>query len=153
MDLEKRIRSILEQDVRLLGYEIAKITMISSKSGLTLEIKIDCDDPISLDDIVRVSEKINELLDQADPIDAPYTLDVSSLGAEKPILPERLSHYVGKYVNVHLINPISGSNIYEGDLVEASAETIIISYREKTRVKKVEIPASNIDKARLAIKF
>lgn len=153
MEVEKKVTALLEQPVAELGYEVAKVNLRSSKQGLTLEIFIDRDEPISLDDIVKVSEKINEVLDANDPISAPYTLDVSSLGAEKPIKVERLSHYVGKYVNVHITQPINGMNIIEGELAECDEEKTVITYREKTRVKKVEIPTKDIDKARLAIKF
>ena len=153
MEITKTIENLLGEPISLLGYEIAEVAIRSNKTGLTLEIKIDRDDPISLDDIVLVSEKINAILDENDPISAPYTLDVSSLGAEKPIKVERLAHYVGKYVNVHIINPIAGKNNYEGDLISSDPTTTTISFREKTRTKTVDIPTANIDKARLAIKF
>lgn len=153
MEVEKTIRNLLEEEISKLGYELAEVKLKSSKQGLTLEIYIDRDEPISLDDIVLVSNKINEVLDEKDPIDAPYTLDVSSLGAEKEIKVEKLGHYVGKYVNVHIVNPIGGKNYIEGDLTSFDDEIAVISYKEKTRTKKVEIPAKDIDKARLAIKF
>ncbi len=153
METGQLIKTLLDKPIEELGYEIAKVNLKSSKLGLTLEISIDRDEPISLDDIVIVSEKINEILDKEDPIQTPYTLDVSSLGAEKPIKIERLSHYLGKYVNIHITHPVEGKNIIEGDLIDSNDEKTIISYREKTRVKKVEIPTKDIDKARLAIKF
>lgn len=153
MEVEKTIRNLLEEEISKLGYELAEVKLKSSKQGLTLEIYIDRDEPISLDDIVLVSNKINEVLDEKDPIDAPYTLDVSSLGAEKEIKVGKLGHYVGKYVNVHIINPIGGKNYIEGDLISFDDEITVISYKEKTRTKKVEIPTKDIDKARLAIKF
>ncbi len=66
---------------------------------------------------------------------------------------ERLNAYVGKYVNVHLVNPIKGENIYEGDLKEVDDDKIIITYRQKTRSIDLEVLKSNIYKIRLAIKF
>ena len=103
--------------------------------------------------IVDVTNELNAYLDELNPFEKPYTLDLSSLGAEKPLKVERLSAYVGKYVNVHLINPIKGENIYEGDLKEVSDDKIIITYRQKTRSIDLEILKSNIYKIRLAIKF
>ena len=61
--------------------------------------------------------------------------------------------YVNSYVNVHLTNPINGENIYEGDLVAVNEDNILLSYRQKTRTKTVDIQKSNISKIRLAIKF
>ena len=153
METEKRIRSILESVVAEKGYELAQVRLFNNKNGLNLEVLVDRDDPISLEDIVAVSEAINAALDAEDPISSPYTVDVSSLGAEKPIPIERLPRYVGRYVNLHLRNGIRGSNTYEGDLVAIEEDNVILHYKEKTRTKDVIIPINNIDKARLAIKF
>ena len=94
-----------------------------------------------------------DLLDEIDPIEGEYTLDISSLGAEKPLKVEKLNDYINSYVNVHLINPINGENIYEGDLVSVNKNNITLSYRQKTRTKTVDITKENISKIRLAIKF
>ena len=85
--------------------------------------------------------------------DEKYFLDVSSLGAEKPLKVENLKDYVGRFIHVHVNNAINGLNIFEGDLVEVNEDSITLTYREKTRVKTVVILLSNIYKIRLAIKF
>ena len=103
--------------------------------------------------IVELTHALNDYLDEINPFEKPYTLDLSSLGAEKPLKIEKLGAYVNKYVNVHLINPIKGENIYEGDLSEVNDDNIVITYRQKTRSIKLEILKSNIYKIRLAIKF
>ena len=103
--------------------------------------------------IVEVSNILSSYLDEIDDSDEVYLLDVSSLGAEKPLKIEELNKYVSRYVNVHIINPIEGNNIFEGELSEVNDDSITITYRIKTRVKKVVILLSNIYKIRLAIKF
>ena len=103
--------------------------------------------------IVEVSNILSSYLDEIDDSDEVYLLDVSSLGAEKPLKIEELNKYVSRYVNVHIINPIEGNNIFEGELSEVNDDSITITYRIKTRVKKVVILQSNIYKIRLAIKF
>ncbi len=131
------------------GYELISLSLANK----TLSIVVDRVAPIDMDAIVEVTHILNDLLDEIDPIEGEYTLDVSSLGAEKPLKIDRLNDYVNSYINVHLINPINGENIYEGDLVSVSDEIITLSYRQKTRIKTVDIQKSNISKIRLAIKF
>ncbi len=109
--------------------------------------------PIDMNEIVSLSEKLSAYMDEIDDSETPYLLDISSLGAEKPLKVENLKDYVGRYVNVHVDNAINGENIFEGDMVEVSDDSITIEYRIKTRVKKVVILQSNIYKIRLAIKF
>ena len=102
---------------------------------------------------VELSHVLNDYLDELSPIEDAYTLDISSLGAEKPLKIEQLPSYINSYIHVHLINPINGENIYEGTLVTVGEDNIIVEYRQKTRTKTVDIQKSNISKIRLAIKF
>ena len=114
---------------------------------------MDKDQEIDMDMIVEVTNALNSYLDELNPFEKAYTLDISSLGAEKPIKIEKLGNYVGKYIHVHLINPIKGENIYEGDLTSVNEDSIVLTYKNKTRSISVEINKANISKLRLAIKF
>ena len=110
-------------------------------------------EPIDMEAIVEVSRVLNAYLDELNPFENSYTLDISSLGAEKPLNKDKLGDYVNRYIHVHLVNPIAGENIYEGTLVGQDEEKITLEYRVKTRTKVVDIQKSNISKIRLAIKF
>lgn len=143
------LKKLIETKLNTLGYELVEFGYGQD----TLTLVVDKESEIDMNMIVDVTNELNAYLDELNPFEKPYTLDLSSLGAEKPLKVERLNAYVGKYVNVHLINPIKGENIYEGDLKEVSDDKIIIVYRQKTRSFELEILKSNIYKIRLAIKF
>ena len=145
----KELEKLVEKTLSESGYELVSLSMTNK----TLSIDVDRISPIDMEAIVEVTHVLNQLLDEVDPIEGEYTLDVSSLGAEKPLKVEKLADYINSYVNVHLINPINGENIYEGELVSVSEDNIQLSYRQKTRIKTVDIQKSNISKIRLAIKF
>ena len=148
MELEE-LKSLISEHVNALGYELVEL----SYGQDVLTVIVDREQEIDMNAIVDLTNDLNSYLDELNPFTKPYTLDLSSLGAEKPLKVERLQAYVGKFVNVHLINPIKGENIYEGDLNEVNDDKIIISYRQKTRSIDLEILKSNIYKIRLAIKF
>ena len=143
----------IENKVNELGYELVSLSTRKEKGDLILSIVIDKVDPIDMNEIVSISEKLSAYLDEIDTSETPYLLDISSLGAEKPLKIEALKNYVGRYVNVHVHNAINGENIFEGDLIEVNEDSITVSYKIKTRVLKVVILLSNIYKIRLAIKF
>ena len=145
----KELKSLIEKRVNNLGYELVELSFGQD----TLTIVVDKESEIDMNMIVDLTNNLNTYLDELNPFEKPYTLDLSSLGAEKPLKVERLSSYIGKYVNVHLVNPIKGENIYEGDLKMVDDDRIIITYRQKTRSIDLEILKSNIYKIRLAIKF
>lgn len=152
MDLNK-LSPQIEKRVNELGYDLVSISSRKEKGDLILSIVVDKVEPIDMNEIVSISEKLSSYLDEIDDSNTPYLLDISSLGAEKPLKVDNLASYVGRYVNVHVNNAIEGENIFEGDLLEVNDDSITVSYRIKTRVKKVVILLSNIYKIRLAIKF
>ncbi len=149
MELEQQVREKLNS----YGYELISINSRTEKGEHILSIVIDRVEPIDMDAIVEISRVLNEYLDELNPFENSYTLDISSLGAEKPLQKDKLGDYVNRYVHVHLINPIEGENIYEGTLVGQDEEKIALEYKVKTRTKKVDITKENISKIRLAIKF
>ena len=149
MELEQLIRSKLQE----IGYELISINSHVEKGEHLLSIVVDRVAPIDMDAIVEVSHVLNAYLDELNPFENSYTLDISSLGAEKPLNKDKLGDYVNRYIHVHLVNPINGENIYEGTLVGQDEEKITLEYRVKTRTKVVDIQKSNISKIRLAIKF
>ena len=143
------LKGLIEKKVNELGYELYSLSF----SKETLSLIVDKETEIDMDMIVDLTNELNRYLDELNPFEKAYTLDISSLGAEKPLKVEKLDAYINKYVNVHLVNPIKGENIYEGDLVNVNEESITIVYRNKTRSINLEIAKSNIYKIRLAIKF
>ena len=149
MELEQSIRSKLQE----IGYELISINSHIEKGEHLLSIVVDRVEPIDMEAIVEVSHVLNAYLDELNPFENSYTLDISSLGAEKPLNKDKLGDYVNRYIHVHLVNPIAGENIYEGTLVGQDEEKITLEYRVKTRTKVVDIQKSNISKIRLAIKF
>ena len=151
MEEINRVQEGLKEKLNEIGYELYSFKFLAKTR--MLEVIVDRDEEINLDDITCVSEVISTYLDEHDFTDNPYTLDVSSLGVEKPISVEKLDKYVGKYINIHLSHPYQGENILEGNLDYCDANKIILSYKNKTKLIKCEINRANIDKARLAIKF
>lgn len=148
-----RHKEALEKKINELGYDLISINRKIEKGDVIISIVVDRVDPIDMDSIVSLSNELSSYIDSIDESNEKYFLDISSLGAEKPLKIESLKDYVGRYVNVHIVNPIEGENIFEGDLLEVNEDSITLSYRIKTRVKQVVILLSNIYKIRLAIKF
>lgn len=152
MDLDA-IKNVLSSLVNEDGYELYSLSFKKEKSDFVLEVIVDKDEPIDMNMICELSEKISLKLDEVDLIEQEYLLNVSSLGVEKPLKIEKLVKYVGSYVHLHLNHPINGENIYEGIIEKVEGETLTLSYRIKTRTKYIEVDFTNIYSVRLAINF
>ena len=152
MNLEK-IKPLLETKLSDMGYDLYSILFNVVKGEKHLSIVVDKVEPIDMNEIVKVSEALSTYLDEIDDSNDPYMLEVSSLGAEKPLKVEALSNYVDRYVEVRMINPINGENVYEGFIRKVNEESIDLEIRIKSRIKEINIAKGNISKIRLAIKF
>lgn len=153
MESLDEIKKLVNDLLSSLNYSLYSFKYNEGRKSGTLEIVVDRDEDINIDDITEISNKISSLLDEHEFNTVPYTLDISSLGIEKPIDVTKLDKYVTKYVNVHLSNPYKGLNTLEGYLVNVSDEFVTIEYKEKTRTITAVIKRNAVDKARLAIKF
>lgn len=153
--LEEKIQDGIIYIVKNHNMEIDELHYIRRGKENVLEIYVERSDlsSIDLDEIVSLSEDISPRLDELDLISDNYCLDVSTSGADKPIKDfKKFPFLIGKYVQIKLINPIKGLNTYEGDLLEATDDKIVVGYKEKTRSLKVEIEIKNINKAKLTVK-
>ena len=101
-----------------------------------------------------ISNQISQLLDDIDPINQPYILEVCSPGAERPLVTKQdFDNAIEAYIQVYFHQPVNQKEDLKGDLIAVDEQTITLSYKEKTRVKTIVIPFENISKAHLAIKF
>ena len=134
-----------------LGVSLWDIRFLKEGADWFLRIILDKEGGVGIDDCEAFSRAIDKPLDELDPIEDAYTLDISSLGAEKPLAVDKLPLYVGQYVSLHLSHPYKGENILEGTLMEVTADTVTLKVKEKAKRALIHFPYADVDKARLAI--
>jgi ribosome maturation factor RimP len=103
----KRIASLLEPTVAAMGMDLENVRITSAGRRRLLRIIIDADGGVSLDDIALVSQELSAALDRAAAMgEAPYTLEVSSPGVDRPLTePKHWRRSVGRLVTVPLLSP------------------------------------------------
>lgn len=85
-----------------------------------LRIFIDKDGGVDINDCENVSRKMSDILDEKDPIEQSYILEVSSPGVERDLVKkEHFDAFIGSPVNVRLIRPVEGVRDFSGELVSA----------------------------------
>lgn len=154
--VESTVRDVAQPIAEELGFELANVQYIKEGKNWFLRLYIDHPNGISLDDCVMVSDKVGEALDSLDPDPIPqaYFLEVSSLGAERPIEADGdYAPYIDKYIQVNLHQAVEGESTYRGDLLADHGDSIEIMVRIKTRDKNILIEKTNIAKAQLTVKI
>ncbi|WP_294579257.1 ribosome maturation factor RimP [uncultured Thomasclavelia sp.] len=109
---------------------------------------------LDMDTCVAVSEAISQKLDEVDPIQGEYYLEVSSPGIEKPLKTfEQVQNSIGKYVYAKFYDPKAGMDEVEGFIKGIEDKTIEFEYLVKNIKKTVKIDYDNVKFIRLAVKF
>lgn len=82
-----------------------------------LRVYIDKPEGISINDCEAVSRPLSDALDEADPIEGSYTLEVSSAGADRVLKkPEHFARFRGEPVDVRLYRAREGRKELTGTL-------------------------------------
>ena len=76
--MEEKIRNLIEGEVLKLGVSIDLIEYVKENQNYFLRIVVDRDEPLDIDKVVDVTNVISPLLDEANIINDPYTLEVWS---------------------------------------------------------------------------
>jgi ribosome maturation factor RimP len=152
--MSEQIKSIIEQLMEPYTtrgeYELVDVEFVKEGSNRFLRVFIDKDGGVDIDDCGRVSEHISQHLDEKDPIEEAYFLEVSSPGAERPLKkPDDFYKAIHKHVFITTYEPIGSEKEFEGELLSFNGEEAIV----KIAKKEVVIPYPKMASARLAIIF
>ena len=141
--IKETVRDAILPTVTELGYSIWDITYSKIGADYHLEITIDSEDGIGIEDCERVHRAIAPILDECDPIEGFYYLDVSSPGIERELKTEyHIVSSIGERVEAKLFAAKDGRKSFVGELV--GYEDGVVSIAEGECV--TSIPKSEISK-------
>ncbi|MEC2053842.1 ribosome maturation factor RimP [Peribacillus psychrosaccharolyticus] len=148
--VEELVTPILEE----LKLELVEVEYVKEGKSWFLRVYIDKETGVDIEDCGIVSEKLSEKLDETDPIEQNYYLEVSSPGAERPLKKDKdFQKAIGKHVYIKTYEPILNEKEFEGKLLEFDGTQVTLEVKIKTRVKLIVIPYEKVAKARLAVTF
>lgn len=135
---------LLEPKVSGLGYKCKDITFNKNGKDWVLTVFIDNDEPISLDDCEKVSRVLSDYLDETDPIEQSYILEVSSPGIDAPLITdEDFSNNIDQLVEVNLYKKFNNKKKFVGTLKSFDNDSFTIEEEDneitfnKNEVSKV----------------
>ena len=115
--IKETVREAILPTVTELGYQIWDITFAKVGADYHLEITIDSEDGINIEDCEKVHRAIDPILDEVDPIEQMYYLDVSSPGIERELrTDDHILWAVGQKVEAKLFAAVNGTKTLVGNL-------------------------------------
>ncbi len=143
--LSESIEALLAPIADREGYELVAVEIAGSTSTPVVRVFIDRDGGVDIDAIVDANEWISDALDEADPIDTTYTLEVSSPGVDRPLTKvEHFERFCGQNATIKT-RPLDGRSSFKGTITSVEGDTVLLQTDEEI----VRIPCSAVVKARL----
>ncbi len=146
---KKRVVDIVEEQLLQFldekNLELVDIEFLKEGKDWFLRIYIDDEEGVSLNKCQLVSEFISERLDELDPIEQGYFLEVSSPGLERPLKNQKdYEKNKGNLIEVSLYEAVDGQKTIEGILEDFDQDYIKISSEKNN----ITIEKTNIAKAK-----
>ncbi len=139
------VAELITPTVEELGYRVWDVEFAKEGADWHLTFTIDADEGISIQDCECVHNAIDPLLDEADPIDTAYYLDVSSPGIERELRTDaHIEASIGERVEVKLFAAHEGKKEYKGTLTAFTDGAIVIT----TEAGDITLPRAAVAKMR-----
>ena len=134
------------------GCEIWDVEYVREAGQWYLRLYLDKDGGVDILDCEAISRRVSDLLDEADPIEGSYTLEVGSAGAERALKrPSDFQQFMGSPVTVKTYQARNGRKEFAGTLAgfdEASGD-VTVTVGKETMV----FPKSETALVRLRVEF
>ncbi len=132
------------------GVYVVDVSYAKEGGNNVLCFYIDKDGGVGIDECEAFSRAVEAVLDEKDPIEENYSLEVSSPGVDRKLTKEReFMYYVGREVDVKLFAPLDGVKEFEGVLKGFADKTAEIEVDGE--IKK--IPVKNAAYIKLHFSF
>ncbi len=122
------LTELIEPEARALGFALVRVRLFGTAGGRTLQVMAERPDTrqLTIDDCSELSRRVSDRLDEADPIEGEYRLEVSSPGIDRPLTRRQdFADWRGHEARVTLVEPIDGRKQFKGVLAGVDPEGVV----------------------------
>jgi ribosome maturation factor RimP len=139
---EKLIAPVLEN----MGYGLVACDFLQEGGRWILRLYIEKEGGVTIDDCVRASHGVEDLIAVEDIVPVGYSLEVSSPGINRPLRKRAdFERYVGERIAVKTQEPIEGRKNFKGLLTNLRGDEIVMIIDGS----EYSVPIDSIGKAHL----
>ena len=144
------VTKLIEPEVKALGFDLVRVAMTGGRSDPTLQVMAERADTrqLDLDDCQAISRRISDVLDEKDPIEGGYRLEVSSPGIDRPLTRKAdFADWAGHEARIKLQETLAGAKQVSGVIQGIDNGIVLVSTPKGDR----EIPFESIASAKLLL--
>ena len=126
----ERVYTLIKDAVEQQGVTLWDVRFLKEGASWYLRVFIDKPEGITIDDCTDVSHAIDPIIDEADPIDKAYYLEVCSPGLERELTRDFHFEWANdKEVKIKLYKAIDGKKEFRG-ILKIAGENVLLSTDE-----------------------
>jgi ribosome maturation factor RimP len=145
------LTELIEAEAKAEGLALVRVKMMGGTSEPALQVMAERPDTrqLTLDDCARLSRRISEKLDEADPIESAYRLEVSSPGIDRPLTrPQDYDDWKGHEARIVLTEKLDGRKVFAGELIGREGEHVLV---EVPGFGRARLPLGMVHSAKLVM--
>jgi len=150
MSVVDKLRELIEPIVKVNNLDFVDIEYI--KEGDNWILRVFVENPggeLTIDHLSNLSRLISRKLDEEDPIDKSYFLEVSSPGVERPLRKIKdYKRFAGEEIKISTYRKINETKEFIGKLIGID-ENKVITIKLRDTDEEMEIDYSDVAKANL----
>lgn len=132
-----KVYDLVKETVESCGVTLWDVRFVKEGASHYLRVFIDKPDGISINDCTDVSHAIDPVIDDADPIDCSYYLEVCSPGIDRELnRPHHFEYALGKEITVKLFKAIDGKKEFTGVLQAYDGGITLLADKEEIHFEK-----------------
>lgn len=141
-----RVYSLIKEAVEEQGVILWDVRFLKEGASWYLRVFIDSENGITIDDCTNVSHAIDPIIDEADPIDKAYYLEVCSPGIEKELTkPFHFQSVIGQRVKLKLYKAIDSKKEFTGILKSVNEKITLETENGELTFDLKEISKANTE--------
>lgn len=146
-----QLTALIEPEVKALGFDLVRIKLFGSGDEYTLQIM--AEDPrtkqLVIEDCAAISRRLSDLLDEVDPIEEAYRLEVSSPGIDRPLTRlHDFQEWAGHEAKIAATEVVAGRKAFRGILNGVEGGEILFA---DVKAGDVSIPFALVGEAKLML--
>ena len=142
------LEPIIEPAVEAAGFRLVRLRLMGGNTK-TLQIMAERPDgTMNVEDCAILARALQDFLEQDNPLDGDFDLEVSSPGIDRPLT--RLidfARWAGHEAKLELVNPIDGRKRFRGMLLGLEGQDVTI----ESQGQRISIPFRGIAEAKLVL--
>ena len=139
-NIAQRVTELVKETVEECGCTLWDVEFVKEGPDHNLIIYIDKPEGISLDDCEMVNDAVEPLIDEADPIEGSYYLEISSPGLERELKTSaHIKAFLGERVIVKLYCAVDGKKALDGNISAFNEENSVIDIQTSDKTYSLSL--------------